>query len=203
MPTFDSAWDDLTAISDLTVTKFNDIINDLQTWLVALDDDFFATAALDSDVIDGDAMTTGDPSAGASEQVLSRETRITGKLTEQGNTQWTLTQFDNDATPDVSGVRAVLSRASGGALTITKFENGTEGQVLMVVRYDGANDITFDHDASAGGIGGAEGEIFLQSGANDTYSGGANPEVTFFLYTDLNGQLANAVWLELSTSAAY
>lgn len=203
MPTFDSAWDDLTAISDLTTSRWNDVKNDLKTWLAALDDDFFGANTLLAAVIDGVAMTLDDPSAGASEQVITRQTRTTGSWSEDGTVLHPVTEFANDTSPDVTGVHTLFLSASAGALIVTRFDNGTEGQVIKVIRYHATNNITFDHDATGTGVGSVEGEIYLQGAVNNLYNGGNNPEVSYFIYTDLNGTLTNAVWLELATSANY
>lgn len=206
MPSFDSAWDVITNLSDLTVTRWNDVTSDLKTWLGGgLDSSFFALASLDADIVDGEAATLDDPAV-AGPQVFTRETRFTGK-TSLENELHPVTEENwpdvpsVDTTPAVNAVRTLfVKNNSGASQTITRFVGGQEGQVLRVV-LNGASETRI-----ANGPGTAAGEIKTRTGVDLV----CNPAtqsfdvlVANFIYTDLNGTLTNKIWLQDSYEVTF
>jgi len=152
MPSFDAAWTDLTAIAQLTTTRFNDIKNDLQTWLVALDDDFFGSNVLDANKIDGTGATLGDPAAGPSEQVVTRQTKFSSTLpfTLDTNVRYNVVAKTGAYTVLITDELVKIDN-SGGAFTVTLPVAATAGSGFTVTikkTETSANDITVDGDGA-------------------------------------------------------
>ncbi len=201
MPTFDSAWDDITDASEITATLWNDLFNDIESFLTNIDDTFFVAGAIQPTVVDGTAMTLDDLSAGASEQLLSRETRHTGLWTQDGEVLQVETVEDAlDLTPSVNSVRVLrINNATSGAVSIARFDDPTEGQVLLVIG-SGADDITLT-DATLAAAATA-GEIV--SGEAAWHTGVASGmTIQAFRASTFGGQASVIVWGAISTKITF
>lgn len=95
------------------------------------------------DVI-GDVKVTGDTD-------FTGETRITGDLYGDGRELW---EVDNHNTStdalDVSDKRTVIMDTSSLSITLGGLSGGFNGQLITIVKPDGANTLTIEHNESTG-----------------------------------------------------
>jgi hypothetical protein len=151
MPSFGAHWNAITAIGDITVVRWNALFNtDLKAWLnETIDTTFLGAGAVGSDRIDGEAMTLDDPSGGASEQVVTRQTKFSGTKALQFNmnVRWTRTAVsDADYTAQITDdVVAYTALTAGKQVTLPLAATAGAGWVILVKDESGgagANNIT-------------------------------------------------------------
>jgi hypothetical protein len=193
MPTFDSAWDAITSTTQLTVSRWNDVLGDLETWLDGgIDDTFIAAGALSPDRINGTALTL----TGAGTQTATANLTFTGDFTIGGEFLRTaVTEDGSDLTPSVNGVNVLyIDNTQGAAKTFTAFDDPVEGQELKVYAF-GGDDVKLQGVAADGTE--LLGEIInAQAAADLDYTAAADVcLVAFYRATDLNGDLNAVVWV--------
>lgn len=203
-----SHWLDITDASQITKARWNSLKNDIKAQLdpaeVGIEEDNMPAGSINENRIDGEAATKDDPSAGPSEQVITRDTAFTSDLRIGGQeiqdgVLVTAYTGGGDRVLDATDKRLMFVLATdSNTHTITGATGGKEGQVLTVMAggLTTAGTFIFEH---TGGVDIAVDKFSLQGRADfstSMVSGDRRASITF-IYTDYGGRFTNKHWSEI------
>lgn len=195
-------WQAKSGTDSITNTDWNNVRDDITTAMNGVSgeatDGNVASSALIPANIDGTALTQTLPTGGSSPQLVTYQTRFDNWIDGGRKAIVVTTLWDTvaDTRPDVNDIPvSVIDNQTGGAVTVTGLLFSAVappvGSVVELV-LAGADNVTLEHGTD-------EADFDLEGGVDYVHvATSGRPSWLRFVYTDLDGYLTDAVWVETS-----